>query len=154
MKIGAHIFAGATAILVLVAGCAAPVDPGMRPFQMNRFSLSSPEAEQLKYPPGGGVGAFWLDGRFDITLDVLVDEANDGDKAILPELVCFRQEGPCVYARNKAGQLAVLNLSTQTFKKASNINDFAPEDQAVLQRLTGKTRGNVYFDPATLMPSL
>jgi len=116
--------------------------------------MSSPEAEQLKYPPGGGVGAYWLDGRFDVTLDVLIDESVEGDKAILAELVCFRQEGPCVYAKNKAGQLAVIDLNSQSVKKSADISDFPPQDQAVLQRLTNKARGNVYFNAATLMPDL
>jgi hypothetical protein len=154
MKTGAQIVTLATAILALVVGCAAPMDPALRAFQMNPFPPSSPEAEQLKYPPGGGVGAYWLDGRFDVTLDVLVDESIEGDKALLAELVCFRQEGQRVYAKNKSGQLLVLDLSTTTFKKSPEINDFPPQDQAVLQRLATKSRGNIYINPTTLMPEL
>lgn len=146
-------FAAATA-LTLIAGCAAPEPLATQPFRMNPYPMSSPEADQLKYPPGGGTGAYWLDGRFNVTLDCFIDETKEGEKAIFVEAVCFRQEGSRVYARNKTGQWFVLDLQSASFKKNPDVHAFDPNDQAALAKLSSRNRGNIYFDQSTLMPDL
>jgi hypothetical protein len=126
----------------------------LKQYRMNPFPVSSPEAEKIKYPPGGGTAVYWLDGRFNITLDNFMDEQIQGDKAIFSEILCFRQEGKCVYAKNKSKEFFVFDLSTLTFKKSSDIATFSPEDQTALTKLKKKNRGNVYFDDTTLMADL
>ena len=145
---------GLAAILILAAGCAAPEDPAMRPFRVNPFPTSSPEAEHIKYPPGGGTGAYWMDGRFNLTLDNFNDESIQGDKAIFPETLCFRQEGARVFAKNKAGFLMVLDLATQTMKKDKDLNAFTPEEQAIFSKLSSHSRGTIRIAQTTLMPDL
>ena len=154
MRIGTRVFSVVGAILVMTVGCAEPEYPAMSAFRMNPFPVSSPKAEQIKFPPGGGTSVYWLDGRFNVTLNNFNDESLDGDKAIFAETICFRQDGQCVYAINKAGQLMVLNLSASTFKKDSDIHAFTPQEQAILVKLSGKAPGNIHFDPVTLMPNL
>jgi hypothetical protein len=154
MRTGTRTFSVIATILVMTVGCAEPEDPAMRPFRMNPFPVSSPKAEQIKFPPGGGTSVYWLDGRFNVTLNNFNDESIEGEKAIFVETICFRQDGQCVSAINKAGQLMVLNLSTSTFKKDRDIHAFAPQEQLILVKLTSKTRGNIHFDPITLMPDL
>jgi len=136
------------------ASLASQDDPSLKQFKMNPCPVDSPEAEKLKYPPGGGISVFWLDGRFNVTLDNIQDEQIDGDKAILLETVCFRQEGKCVYARNKAEEYFVLDLSTLTFARNKDISTFPADQQPILAKLKKKTKGNIYFDETTLMADL
>lgn len=119
--------------------------------QMNPYELFTKNADQLKFPPSAGVGVYWGNGRFNIALNNLYDE--ESKKCIFQHIKCFRQEGDFVYATGKGGWM-VLNLIEGNFKNSLSLADFNQQEQAILRKLLMGEKGNVNFNPNTLMPNL
>jgi len=120
-------------------------------FKMNPYEVFSPEANKLKFSPSAGVGAYWGDGRFNVSLNNFYDE--QASKCFFQRTTCFRQDGEFVCASGKDGWL-VLNLAAGTYQVKSHIEEFDTKNQEFLKKLKSKSPGNIYFNQSTLMPKL
>ena len=141
-----------SSLLLLGSGCATTPPAKTTAFKKNPHPAFTAAAERLKYPPSAGTGAYWGNGRFNVTLNNFYDEEKPGDTCMLEELTCFRVEAGRVYACAKGGFL-VLDLASSTYKVQPAIGAFGPLDQEALKRLQVRVSGNTYFNPTTLTPT-